>query len=114
MSIHESMNQWGKMRRYEGDAFKELIGVDPAEPDAEGIELVLEVLGDQEAHTITTIDAYLTLDGVDLSCCQIAACIHRLYMDGHNIKLLPPYDIFGCPERFKLIGKAEPLAGGAA
>ncbi|MGM0858636.1 MAG: hypothetical protein ACQEW0_16380 [Pseudomonadota bacterium] len=112
MTIHESMNYWKTMHQSEGASLEDAIGVSPAEADTPELPVVLEILGDGEAHTISTIDAYLQFNGMELSGCEIAACLLRLELDGHEIKTMGPYDLFGSPERFKLIKKAD-LANGS-
>lgn len=102
--IHEEMEVWGNHRATAngGTTLIDRLGVEPASPGAASVSLVLEILGDGEAHTIETIDVYLELTDIQLSGCQIAACLGRLELDGHPIKMLGPYDIFGSPGRFKL------------
>ncbi|MCG7598854.1 hypothetical protein MHM84_03585 [Halomonas sp. McH1-25] len=106
MGIHEEMAFWSN--KLAGEPFESQVGVEAAEIGSEGVAEVLEVLGDREAHTIETIDSYLQGVGIDLSGCQIAACLVRLHFDGHSISTLGPYDGFGCPERFKLTGQVLP------
>ena len=93
----------------------ELFGVETAKEGDEGIAAVLRVLQDGEAHTAGSIDMVLQGEDVDLSGCQIAACLAYLYdVQGQPIELLGPYDSFsGAPERFKLQGPLPSLAAHA-
>ncbi|WP_339884239.1 hypothetical protein [Vreelandella maris] len=102
VNIHESMEQYKALRLDDSKGLESHIDVEPAKEGAPECKVVLEILGDGEAHTISTIDAYLQYDGIDISGCQIAACLIRLHLDGHQIQALGPYDLFGCAERFKL------------
>lgn len=114
MTIHEQMEYWKTMRLPENASLEERLGISPAGSDTPELKVVIEILGDGEAHTISTIGSYLQFNGMDLSGCQIAACLLRLELDGHQIRALGPYDLFGSPERFKLVVNEAPMAGGAA
>ncbi|RUR38517.1 hypothetical protein [Vreelandella populi] len=113
MNIHESMEQYKSLNSVGDKSLEGHIDVEAAIPGAPECAVVLEILGDGEAHTIDTIDSYLQYDGIDISGCQIAACILRLHLDGHQIQPLGPYDLFGCAERFKLVKQSEDGKRGA-
>jgi len=107
--VHEDMELEGEYWRPSwAVTLAQRIGVAPAEPSDPGVGEVLAILGDGEAHTISTIDGYLKLLAIEMSGCEIASCLARLSEDGHQIEMMGPYDTFGSPERFKL------LAGEAA